>query len=68
MASQVLAVDRELKSDEITRVIRTEEEQLLVEFNCSSIKMLRVSVNSLMDMVIMVTRTMTTFDEWSPDR
>ena len=31
-------------------------------FDCASVKMLRVSVNSLFDMIIMITKTMDAFD------
>ncbi|CAG8466258.1 10234_t:CDS:2 [Ambispora leptoticha] len=66
IAARVLSVDKELKSNEVLRTIHAKDEELLVEFKCSSVRMLRVSVNSLMDMVIMVTRTMDVFDGWTP--
>ncbi|CAG8446005.1 2727_t:CDS:2 [Ambispora gerdemannii] len=68
IAARALSVDKELKSDEVTRTIHAKDEKLLVEFKCSSVRMLRVSVNSLMDMVIMVTRTMDVFDGWTPGK
>ncbi|CAG8533045.1 2166_t:CDS:2 [Gigaspora rosea] len=62
IAQSVLNVDKELKSDQVNRVISTDDTNLVVQFNCSSVKMLRVSVNSLLEMLIMVTKTIDAFD------
>ncbi|ORX56250.1 transcription factor Pcc1 [Hesseltinella vesiculosa] len=58
VAKQVLSVDKELKSDQVQRTIHVEDSLLKVHFDSVSAKMLRVSANSFMEMVLMVLRTM----------
>ncbi|CAG8534772.1 6415_t:CDS:2 [Funneliformis mosseae] len=62
VAERTLNVDKELKSDQVKRIISTDDDKLIVTFDCASVKLLRVSVNSLLDMIIMITKTMDAFD------
>ncbi|CAG8492316.1 6959_t:CDS:2 [Funneliformis caledonium] len=62
IAERTLNVDKELKSDQVKRIISTDDDKLIVTFDCASVKLLRVSVNSLLDMIIMITKTMDAFD------
>ncbi|CAB4374343.1 unnamed protein product [Rhizophagus irregularis] len=62
IAERALNVDKELKGDQVKRIITTDDDKLIVSFDCASVKMLRVSVNSLFDMIIMITKTMDAFD------
>ncbi|RHZ87407.1 hypothetical protein Glove_35g22 [Diversispora epigaea] len=62
IAQKVLKVDKELKTDQVERIITVEEVNLIVKFKCSNIKILRISVNSILDMIIMVIKTMDAFD------
>ncbi|KAI9252146.1 CTAG/Pcc1 family [Sporodiniella umbellata] len=61
IAARVLDVDKELKPDQVKRTISTEENVLLVRFECYTTKMLRVAVNSFIECLTMVTRTMEAF-------
>ncbi|CAO3668029.1 unnamed protein product [Rhizopus stolonifer] len=61
VAARVLNVDKELKPNQVKRIISTKENMLLVRFECYTTKMLRVSVNSFLEYLIMVTRTMDAF-------
>ncbi|KAI7864402.1 transcription factor Pcc1-domain-containing protein [Spinellus fusiger] len=62
VAMRVLSVDKELKADQVQRTLTTAEEILTVRFECTSTRMLRVSVNSFLEMVGMVTKTMDHYD------
>ncbi|PKC75569.1 Pcc1-domain-containing protein [Rhizophagus irregularis] len=62
IAERALNVDKELKGDQVKRIITTDDDKLIVSFDCASVKMLRVSVNSLFDMIMMITKTMDAFD------
>ncbi|ORZ00614.1 CTAG/Pcc1 family, partial [Syncephalastrum racemosum] len=63
IAMQVLNVDKELKTDQTKRSLTTNGEgTLIAQFDSVSARMLRVSVNSFMDMLNMVTRTANEFD------
>ncbi|KAI8369351.1 CTAG/Pcc1 family [Radiomyces spectabilis] len=62
VAMRVLSVDKELKTDQVKRTLSTNEEMLIAHFDCVSTKMLRVSVNSFLEMLTMVTRTVDQFD------
>ncbi|EIE91687.1 hypothetical protein RO3G_16398 [Rhizopus delemar RA 99-880] len=61
IAARVLDVDKELKVDQVKRTISTEGNILKVRFECYTTKMLRVSVNSFLEYLTMVTRTMDAF-------
>ncbi|RUS16268.1 transcription factor Pcc1-domain-containing protein [Endogone sp. FLAS-F59071] len=63
IALRVLNVDKELKTDQARRTLSLEHEKLIVHFDCASTRMLRVSVNSFLEMLVMVTRTMEEFNE-----
>ncbi|KAI8384014.1 CTAG/Pcc1 family [Blakeslea trispora] len=58
IAQQVMNVDKELKTDQVNRVITSKENILQVQFECYNTKMLRVAVNSFLEYLTMVTRTM----------
>ncbi|GAB5587263.1 hypothetical protein Unana1_02163 [Umbelopsis nana] len=62
VAQQALAVDKELKVDQVKRTISAEGPVLKVDFDCSSAKMLRVSTTSFFEFLTMVTNTMEQFD------
>ncbi|CAG8489685.1 1986_t:CDS:10 [Diversispora eburnea] len=55
IAEKVLKVDKELKTEQVERIITVEEEVNLI--------ILRISVNSILDMIIMIIKTMDAFDE-----
>ncbi|KAI8089015.1 CTAG/Pcc1 family [Halteromyces radiatus] len=63
IAMRVLAVDKELKTDQVKRTIQCDDALLKVHFESVSAKMLRVSSNSFLEMLLMVTRTMDQFDQ-----
>ncbi|KAF9976395.1 hypothetical protein BGZ73_008673 [Actinomortierella ambigua] len=62
IAAKVLEVDKDLKPEVSQRVIRTQDSSLIIEFNTSTLKLLRTVVNSQLDMVRMVVETMEAFD------
>ncbi|KAI9008877.1 CTAG/Pcc1 family [Phycomyces nitens] len=62
IAKRVLSVDKELKTDQVKRTVDTAGKTLTVCFECTSTKMLRVAVNSFLEMLTMVTKTMDQFD------
>ncbi|KAF9161142.1 hypothetical protein DFQ27_007386 [Actinomortierella ambigua] len=62
IAAKVLEVDKDLKPEVSQRVIRTDDSSLIIEFNTSTLKLLRTVVNSQLDMVRMVVETMGAFD------
>ncbi|ORE02059.1 transcription factor Pcc1 [Rhizopus microsporus var. microsporus] len=61
IAARVIEVDKELKADQVKRTISAEGNILKVRFDCYTTKMLRVSVNSFLEYLTMVTRTMEAF-------
>ncbi|KAI8084045.1 CTAG/Pcc1 family [Gilbertella persicaria] len=61
IAQQVMNVDKELKTDQVKRVITSKDNLLQVHFECYNTKMLRVAVNSFLEYLTMVTRTMDAF-------
>ncbi|KAI8376706.1 CTAG/Pcc1 family [Choanephora cucurbitarum] len=61
IAQQVMNVDKELKTDQVKRVISSKDNLLQVQFECYNTKMLRVAVNSFLEYLTMVTRTMDAF-------
>ncbi|KAI8890668.1 transcription factor Pcc1, partial [Backusella circina FSU 941] len=67
IAQRVLNVDEELKTSQVHRVLTTEENILKAQhvyyrsFECVSTKMLRVSVNSFLEYLTMVVKTMDEF-------
>ncbi|OBZ85844.1 EKC/KEOPS complex subunit PCC1 [Choanephora cucurbitarum] len=61
IAQQVMNVDKELKTDQVKRVISSKDNLLQVRFECYNTKMLRVAVNSFLEYLTMVTRTMDAF-------
>ncbi|KAI7906860.1 CTAG/Pcc1 family [Cokeromyces recurvatus] len=58
IAKRVMNVDEELKTDQVKRVITSQDNLLQVHFECYNTKMLRVAVNSFLEYLSMVTRTM----------
>ncbi|KAH8556605.1 CTAG/Pcc1 family [Umbelopsis sp. PMI_123] len=62
IAQKTLSVDKELKVDQVKRTISANGDKLTVDFDCSSVKMLRVSATSFFEMLTMVTSTMEQFD------
>ncbi|ORZ11200.1 CTAG/Pcc1 family [Absidia repens] len=58
IAMRVLSVDKELKTDQVKRTLECDDALLKIHFASVSAKMLRVSSNSFLEMVLMVTRTM----------
>ncbi|KAI9486465.1 MAG: transcription factor Pcc1-domain-containing protein [Benjaminiella poitrasii] len=61
IAQRVMNVDEELKTDQVRRVITNKDNMLEVHFECYNTKMLRVAVNSFLEYLTMVTRTMEAF-------
>ncbi|CDH49931.1 hypothetical protein RO3G_16398 [Lichtheimia corymbifera JMRC:FSU:9682] len=62
IAEQVLGVDKELKTDQVKRTTIVNDNILEARFECVSARMMRVSVNSYLEMLSMVTRTMDQYD------
>jgi tRNA threonylcarbamoyladenosine modification (KEOPS) complex Pcc1 subunit len=60
ICKQVLEVDKELK-DIITREFIVEEDQLIVHFRSSSLKMLRTSINSFLELFQLTVQTIEEF-------
>lgn len=63
IAQQVLDVDTELKTDQVNRVITSQGNVLHVLFECYNTRMLRVAVNSFLEYLTMVTRTIEAFGQ-----
>ncbi|KAI8984611.1 CTAG/Pcc1 family [Mycotypha africana] len=61
IAQRVMNVDQELKTDQVHRVITYQGNILQIQFECYNTKMLRVAVNSFLEYLTMVTRTMEAF-------
>ncbi|GJJ73561.1 EKC/KEOPS complex subunit PCC1/LAGE3 [Entomortierella parvispora] len=62
IAADVLDVDKDLKPEVSRRTISTEENILLLDFQTSTLKLLRTMVNSSLEMVQLVVNTMGAFD------
>ncbi|KAG0251395.1 hypothetical protein BG011_007630 [Mortierella polycephala] len=62
IAAQVLDVDKDLKPEVSRRIISTQDNILTLDFQTSTLKLLRTVVNSSMEMVQMVVNTMGSFD------
>ncbi|KAI8985889.1 CTAG/Pcc1 family, partial [Pilobolus umbonatus] len=62
IAEQVLSVDKELRAEQVKRTLTVDKNTLKVHFQCDNIKLLRVSVNSFLESLLMVTRTMDAFE------
>ncbi|KAI9484331.1 CTAG/Pcc1 family [Zychaea mexicana] len=58
IAQRVLNVDKELKTDQVKRSLSVNDDKLEALFECTTARMMRVSVNSFLEMLTMVTRTM----------
>ncbi|KAG0306440.1 hypothetical protein BGZ98_002367 [Dissophora globulifera] len=62
IAADVLDVDKDLKPEISRRVITTQDHVLTMDFQTSTLKLLRTVVNSSLEMVQMVVNTMASFD------
>ncbi|KAF9350569.1 hypothetical protein BGX26_011272 [Mortierella sp. AD094] len=62
IAADVLDVDKDLKPEVSQRLISTQDNILTLEFQTTTLKLLRTVVNSSMEMVQMVVNTMGSFD------
>ncbi|KAK9759846.1 hypothetical protein K7432_016704 [Basidiobolus ranarum] len=62
IAKNTLNVDKELKEDQVLRVLEVKDNQLLVSFQCHTVRMLRVSVNSFLEFLHLVTLTIKEFE------
>ncbi|KAI9249121.1 CTAG/Pcc1 family [Phascolomyces articulosus] len=58
IARRVINVDKELKTDQVQRTLTVNDNKLEALFECTTARMMRVSVNSFLEMLTMVTRTM----------
>ncbi|KAG2214965.1 hypothetical protein INT45_007704 [Circinella minor] len=58
IAQRVINVDKELKTDQVQRTLTVNDNKLEALFECTTARMMRVSVNSFLEMLTMVTRTM----------
>ncbi|KAG0218032.1 CTAG/Pcc1 family [Mortierella sp. GBAus27b] len=67
IAANVLDVDKDLKPEVSRRDISTQENILTLDFETSTLKLLRTVVNSSLDMVQMVVSTMGSFDTEEQD-
>ncbi|KAK9766626.1 hypothetical protein K7432_004167 [Basidiobolus ranarum] len=62
IAKRTLNVDKELKEDQVLRELEVKDNQLLVSFQCHTVRMLRVSVNSFLEFLHLVTLTINEFE------
>ncbi|KAF9379276.1 hypothetical protein BGX21_002676 [Mortierella sp. AD011] len=62
IAADVLDVDKDLKPEVSQRLISTQDNILTLDFQTTTLKLLRTVVNSSMEMIQMVVNTMGTFD------
>mmetsp|Transcript_14639 Transcript_14639/g.31280 ORF Transcript_14639/g.31280 Transcript_14639/m.31280 type:complete len:85 (+) Transcript_14639:135-389(+) len=60
-AYHALVVDEELHADKVTRTLRLDGATLSADFAAVDARMLRVSVNSFLEMLILASRTMDAF-------
>ncbi|KAF9202040.1 hypothetical protein BGZ49_007777 [Haplosporangium sp. Z 27] len=67
IAASVLDVDKDLKPEVSQRIITTNDNILSIEFQTTTLKLLRTVVNSSMEMVQMVVNTMGSFDTEAQD-
>ncbi|KAF9102052.1 hypothetical protein BGX27_011194 [Mortierella sp. AM989] len=67
IAANVLDVDKDLKPEVSQRVITTQDNILTLDFQTTTLKLLRTVVNSSMEMVQMVVNTMGSFDTEAQD-
>ncbi|KAF9958702.1 hypothetical protein BGZ72_011069 [Mortierella alpina] len=67
VAASVLDVDKDLKPEVSRRFISTQDNMLILDFQTSTLKLLRTVVNSSMEMVQMVVNTMGAFDTEQQD-
>ncbi|KAF9309101.1 hypothetical protein BG000_005016 [Podila horticola] len=63
IAADVLEVDRDLKPEVSRRIITTQDSIMTLDFQTSTLKLLRTVVNSSLEMVQMVVNTMGAFDD-----
>ncbi|KAF9903342.1 hypothetical protein BX616_001659 [Lobosporangium transversale] len=62
IAADVLDVDKDLKPEVSRRIIRTQDNILILDFQTSTLKLLRTVINSSLEMAQMVVNTMGAFD------
>ncbi|OZJ07009.1 hypothetical protein BZG36_00201 [Bifiguratus adelaidae] len=62
IAKQALAVDKELRADQVERTLSVDGSRLIADYQATTPRVLRVSVNAFMEMLVMVTRTMDAFE------
>ncbi|KAF9295010.1 hypothetical protein BGZ88_002935 [Linnemannia elongata] len=67
IAADVLDVDKDLKPEVSRRLISTQDNILTLDFQTSTLKLLRTVVNSSLEMVQMVVSTMASFDTESEE-
>ncbi|KAI1307296.1 hypothetical protein EDD11_004547 [Mortierella claussenii] len=67
IAADVLDVDKDLKPEVSRRIISTQEHILILDFQTTTLKLLRTMVNSSLEMVQMVVNTMEAFDTEQED-
>eukprot|EP00741_Cyanophora_paradoxa_P015160 tig00020849_g14631.t1 len=56
-----LIVDGELQPDKIHRTMRVEGQKLIVNFECSELRLLRIAFSSFMDFLQLANRTVEEF-------
>lgn len=61
MVRDTLAVDPELRPEQVTRVLSTEGNDLVMKFNASDVRSLRAAVSTFCDLLALVSRTLETF-------
>ena len=58
-----LDVDEELQPTKITRQITVDQNMLIISFTASHVKLLRVAINSMFDMLSVCAKTIVEFEE-----
>ncbi|TDL25802.1 transcription factor Pcc1 [Rickenella mellea] len=63
IAKQVIEVDPELQAQAVKRTLTTEGDVLVATFTCLTIRLARLTVNSFLENVDLVIRTLGAFSE-----
>jgi EKC/KEOPS complex subunit PCC1/LAGE3 len=63
-ALQILSPDKELKEDQVRRMLSVEQLELRVKFECVSARMTRIAVNAFLESVELVLSSMAELGEY----
>ncbi|KLO12746.1 transcription factor Pcc1, partial [Schizopora paradoxa] len=63
IALQVLEVDPELQPHSVKRILEVDDNVLIANFNCSTVRLTRLTVNAYLENVDLVLKTLSAFGE-----